>query len=251
MTTDEEHNRRDDEKTKSDIEKYGLTVIAVEASDYLPSFAYSTGLWGNYKHPEIISFGLTVETLHTIINDVADLIKDGHVIETGKNYPDIFSNGRAEFLSVDKRNLGDYFGNAIDFYKSREFPALQLVWTDRKDKFPWETDFEEEFIYRQPLLDRNAEFKFREPKNVAAFTTRQWLELKTPITNVVHDEEGDWQFLTGDQLQEDIKIVALEQLVLGDLTLNEIFDLEYGEEATRDYVGGKWTRRKVEYESED
>ena len=251
MTTDKEHNCRDEQKTRSDIEKYGLTVIMLEATDYLPSFAYSIGLWEKYKHPEIISFGLTVKTLHAIINDVADLIKDGQIIESGKNYPDIFSNGRAEFLSVDKRNLSDYFGYAIDFYNSREFPALQLVWTDRKDKFPWEADFEEEFMYKQPLLDRNAEFKFREPRNVTAFTTRQWLELKKPITHVVHDEEGDWQFLTGDQLQEDIKIVALEQLVLRDVTLNEIFDLEYGEEATRDYVGDKWTRKKVEYGSEE
>jgi hypothetical protein len=248
MTTDEEHNCRNEHKTRSDIEKYGLAVIMLEATDYLPSFAYSIGLWEKYKHPEIISFGLTVKTLHAIINDVADLIKGGQIIETGKNYPDIFSNGRAEFLSVDKRNLSDYFGYAIDFYNSREFPALQLVWTDRKDKFPWETDFEEEFTYRQPLLDRNAEFKFREPRNVTAFTTRQWLDLKKPITHVVHDEDGDWQFLTGDQFQEDALIVALEQLILRDKTLNEVFDLEYGEEAKRDFIGGKWTRTKVESE---
>jgi len=251
MLTDKNHNCRDDQKTKSDIEKYGLTVIMVEATDYLPSFAYSTGLWEKYKHPEIISFGLAVKTLHTVINDVADLVRGGQIIKTGKNYPDIFSNGRAEFLNVDKRNLTDYFGYAIDFNNSREFPALQLVWTDQNNKFPWENDFEEEFIYKQPLLDRNAEFKFREPKNLATFTTRQWIELKKPITHVVHDEEGDWQFLTGDQLQEDIKIVLLERLVLADKTLNEIFDLEYGEEATRDYIGDKWTRRKVEYESEE
>lgn len=251
MTSDKEHNCRDEEKTRSDIEKYGLTVIMLEATDYLPSFAYSIGLWEKYKHPEIISFGLTVKTLHAIINDVADLIKDGQIIETGKNYPNIFNNGRAEFLSVDKRNLSDYFGYAIDFYNSREFPALQLVWTDRKDKFPWETDFEEEFTYKQPLLDRNAEFKFREPRNVTAFTTRQWLELKKPITHVIHDEDGDWQFLTGDQFLEDAIIVALEQVILRDKTLNEVFDLEYGEEAKRDHIGGKWTRTKVEIESDD
>lgn len=249
-TTDNEHNCRDDQKTNSDIEKYGLTVIMIEATEYLPSFAYSIGLWKKFEHPELISFGLTTKTLHAIINLAADIVRDGQTIETEKTYTDFFETGKSEFVTVDKRNIRDYFGYAIDFYNTIDFPALQLVWTDRNNKFPWDEGFEEEFIYKQPLLDRNADFKFREPKNVAAFTTRQWLELRKPILRVVHEDDGDWQFLTGDQMPEDIRIVALEQLVLRDKTLNEIFDLDYGEAADRDSIGGQWTRSKVEDEEE-
>jgi len=251
MTTNSDHNCRDDQRTISNIEKYGLSVIIIEGSNYLPSFAYSIGLWQKFKHPEIISFGLTTKTLHGIINDVAELVKAGQKIETGKTYDDFFENARSEFVKVDPRNLSDYFGYAMDFYNSTDFPALQLVWTDRKDKFPWENDFEEEFVCKQPLLDRNAEFKFREAKNLATYTTRQWLELRRPILRVVHELDGDWQFLTGDQLLEDIRIVALEQLVLRDATLNEVFDLEYGEAAEREFIGGQWTRNKVENEDDN
>jgi hypothetical protein len=250
MTTEEKHNCSDDNRTVSDIEKFGLSVIIIEATDYLPSFAYSIGLWQKFKHPEIICFGLRNQTLHSVINDVADIVKSGQTIEANKIYNDFFENSRAEFLKVDKRNLDNYFGKAIEFYDSKEFPALQLIWTDREDRFPWETGFENEFIYKQPLLDRNADFKFREVKNLATFTTRQWIEQQKPILRVVHDSDGDWQFLTGDQLQEDIKIVALEELVLRDKTLNEIFDLEYGEAAEREFIGGKWTRNKVEDDEE-
>ena len=56
------------------------------------------------------------------------------------------------------------------------------------------------------------------------------VRLRKPILRVVHEHDGDWQFLTGDQMQEDIKIVALEQLVLRDKTLNDVRDLEYGED---------------------
>jgi hypothetical protein len=124
------------------------------------------------------------------------------------------------------------------------------VWTDRFDHFPWDADFEEEFIFKQPLLDRNVDFKFREEKNLAIFTTRQWLELSKPILRVIHEIDGDWQFLTGDQMAEDIKIVALEQLILCDKTLNEVFNLGYGEAAERDAIGGQWTRTKIENEVE-
>jgi len=239
------HYCRDHQRTVSDIEKFGLSVILIQATDYLPSFAYSIGLWQKFDHPEIICFGLSTETLHSLINDVAEMVKNGGTIEAGKQYPDFFESGGAEFIMVDGRNLPDYFGTAIDFYDSSVFSALQLVWTDRNNKFPWDEGFEKEYVYKQPLLDRNAEFKFREASNLGVFTTRQWLEEQRPILYVVHDEDGDWQFLTGDQVPEDIKIVALKELILRDPTLNQVFDLEYGEEAKRDFVGGKWTRVSV------
>lgn len=240
----------DNSQTISDIDKFGLSIIIIEASDYLPSFAYSIGLWQKFQHPEIICFGLRIETLHSLINDVATLIRKGIKIETKKTYAEIFENNKAEFLKVDQWNLTNYFGAAISFYNDNTFPALQLIWTDRNNKFPWESDFEEEFIFKQPLLDRNADFKFREVKNLATFTTRQWLENKQPILQVVHDIDGEWQFLTGDQMPNDIKIVALEQLILRDKTLNEVFDLEYGEQAKREFIGGQWARFEVEYDED-
>ena len=240
--TDQIHNCRDDDKTKSNIEKYGLTVIILEATGYLPAFAYSIGLWKTFKHPEIICLGLTTKNLHALINDVAELIKQGQIITSNKIYDNFFNNSDTQFIKVDKSYLTHYFGTAINYYNSEQFPALQFVWTDRKNKYPWDIDFEEEFKYRQPLLDRSVDFKFREEKNLGIFTTRQWLELEKPILRVIHDGDGDWQFLTNDQMPDDIKLVALEQMTLKDITLNEIFDLDYGEEAERKFLGAEWTR---------
>lgn len=238
-------------KTKLNIDKFGLQVIMVNSTSYSPSFAYSIGLWKTYNHPEIICFGLPNDLGHAIINDVAEIIKRGARIQTGEDYTDIFKDSRATFLQVDKRNVEDYFGVASEHYMGEQFEAIQLIWTDTNNKFPWEENFEEKFLHTQPLLDRNAEFKFGEAQNLATFTTRQWLELREPILRVVHDHDGDWQFLTGDQMPEDIKTVALEQLVLRDKTLNDVFDLNYGEAADRDSIGGPWTRSKVEKEKEE
>jgi hypothetical protein len=230
------------ERTVLNIKKFGLQVIMVSSNGYNPSFAYSIGLNQTYDHPEIICFGLPNDLGHAILNDVNEIIRQQGPIKAGKEYDSIFKDGRATFLEVDDRNIEDYFGVAIEYYKEKKVKALQLIWTDRNDKFPWEENFEETFAYSQPLLDRNVNFKYREPKNLAVFTTRQWLDLRKPILRVVHEEDGDWQFLTGDQEPEDIKVVALEQLVLRDKTLNEVFDLNYGEAADRDSINGQWTR---------
>jgi hypothetical protein len=239
------------EKTKYNIEKYGLQVLSISASDYLPAFSYSIGLLKSYQQPELICFGLSTGLMHTLINDVATLMRQGEKIEPRRNYDSIFANSDAQFLQVDARNVPDYFRLALKYYQLDQIPAMQLVWTDRQNRFPWDVGFEEEFVYKQPLLDRNADFKFREPTNLGIFTTRQWLDLDQPILRVVHDHDGDWQFLTGDQVPSDVRIVALEQLVLRDATLNEVFNLDYGEAADRSMVGSRWTRSKVEEEEED
>lgn len=236
---------------KKDIEEYGLHVVMIPASDYLPSFAFSIGLVERYGHPEVICFGLPQQTAHTVVNGIAEMVKEGQVLQPYADNHDIFEGGRATFLPVDPRNLRDYFGSAIHYYGHADFPALELIWTDRQGRYPWEEEFEEDFEYIQPLLDRNAEFKFREPRNLGVFTSRQWLEEGKPILTVAHDHEGDWQFLTGDEMDGDGRLVALEQLILRDETLNDVFDLEYGEIAERSHVGGEWERAEFEAEEAD
>ena len=250
MIDPKEHKHFDEQKLYADIENFGWTVLLMPETDYLPSFAYTVGLWESYKHPELISFGLTTKTLQLILNDACEIIKSGQIIEINKSYDDFFENSKTEFIKVDNKNIVDYFGNAINYYDAQDFPALQLIWTDRNNNFPWDKDYEEEFKFKQPLLDRNTNFKFREEKNLGIFTTRQWLELDKPILRVVHDNDGDWQFLTGDQMPDDIKLVALEQMTLKDKTLNEVFNLDFGESAEREFIGGHWTRMETQDDEE-
>src|SRR5690242_4388651 len=152
--TDKEHKcvDRSDllEKTKLNIEKFGLQVIMVSSTSYSPSFAYSIGLSETYKHPEIICFGLPDKLGHEIINDVAEIIKRGKKFTAGENYTDIFKDSKATFLNVDKRNVEDYFAVALEHYGNEQFETLQLIWTDRNNRFPWEENFEEKFLHSQP-----------------------------------------------------------------------------------------------------
>lgn len=161
------------ELTKRNVEKFGLQVIMVSSTSYSPAFAYSIGLWETYSHPEIICFGLPDNLGHEIINDVAEIIKGGEELKIGKIYYEIFEQSKTTFLKVDQENIVDYFGAALNYYGNNNFDALELIWTDRNDRFPWEEYFEEEFVFQQPLLDRNADFKFPEPRNLTSFTIRQ------------------------------------------------------------------------------
>src|SRR6476661_812524 len=116
MDTEKEHNciSKDEllVQIKTNIDRFGLQVIMVSGCDCSPSFVYSIGLFETYNQPEILCFGLPKDLGHEIIKDVAELIRNGEIIKTYINYDNIFKDGRVEFLPVDDRNIGDYFGAA-------------------------------------------------------------------------------------------------------------------------------------------
>ena len=57
-----------EQQIKECIEEFGWFVGMFESTNNEPSFAYTIGLWKTFSHPEIISFGLPIETLQTILN---------------------------------------------------------------------------------------------------------------------------------------------------------------------------------------
>lgn len=219
-------------------------LLNLKQQNTCPLLPTHIGLWKNYKHPELIVFGLTPDTLHSILNIAGEIAKEGRQLVLNQESDELFKKSKAFILEVNHSNLEDYFGYAI-WFNGGEFPAYQIVWTDRNHHFPWEEEFEAEFIYRQPLLDRNTDFKYREEKNLGVITNRHFIEEGNPILYVEHDEEGDWIFLTGDEwLSSDARLICLEEVIELDKSLNQLFDLDYGEFAQRESPNEKWVRSK-------
>lgn len=232
----------------ADIENHGCHIVLVESDDYLPAFAYTIGLFPNYHHPEIICFGLAPEVLKTLLKDAQKLIKQGKKLIPGYLFPEILKGFNAQFLRVDPVYYPDYFGLAQQFYKNRNFPALQLVWPDKQHKFPWETGFNADLKFNQPLLDRNTDFKFQEERETRAFTTKQVLAGQA-ISYVYHNENGDWQFMSDSKPNaKDARIVCLEDITRLDPTVNDIYYLPFGWYAWRNSRAEKWVTEKLSEE---
>jgi hypothetical protein len=71
---------------------------------------------------------------------------------------------------------------------------------------------------------------FADELNTAAFICSHVLENDRPVHHVVHDSDGAWQFLCGDDHEyEDARIVCLACIVSRDLQgLPELADLPLG-----------------------
>lgn len=241
-----EHDHQAEQDIKRIVEDHGWYVALFEEEDGLPSFGYTIGLWKTFKHPEIIVFGLPVDVLGALLNLGGDLVKAGEVIKKDITYSNILTEMPVAFRPVHPDNMQDYFGYGMDFYQHKPFPALQLFWPDEQAAFPWEVHFDEDLRLYQPHLYEVIDLKFPEQRNVAAFVDKRIFKEDKPIVHVIHEQEdGSWQFLTGEPVTEhDIMIVALEEVVKKDPSLNELFKLPAGYYATRRSVGDDWLIRE-------
>ena len=241
---EEEHIRHNDATEQAiiaNVERYGCHIALLDPDNYLPGFAYSIGLFKTYRHPEIICFGMKRDVMGWCINHARDRIRDGEILTTGRLYSGFLEGYDVAFLLVDKAYYQDYLGYAGWFNDNAfDFPALQLVWPDKQHRFPWDDAFNPDWKFKQPLLDRNTDFKFYEERNLGVFTTKQAFN-RSPILFVYHNDDGDWQFHTSaDPDPGDAVLVCLEDITKLDPTINELFHLQPGWHAWRETAMDKW-----------
>jgi hypothetical protein len=144
-----------DERIFRNVREHGCHIVGV--GDGNPAFAFSIGLYVNYGHPEVITFGLGYNTATTIINDVRDRVAAGHKFADGDISDDFLQNGyKVAFWKVPIEAYREYLGTAIWFYweSPRPFPCLQIIWQDAVRRFPWEAECDPGVKADQPLLKR-------------------------------------------------------------------------------------------------
>ena len=90
------------------------------------------------------------------------------------------------------------------------------------------------------FLKKNA-FPFRDKPNTAVITCVHVLEEKRPILRVVHDEDGDWQFLCGAGHDVDeARVIALDEAYELDPSVGQLAKLGYGRSADRADANSNW-----------
>jgi len=255
MTSTEDHSAHDAEAKKAiteNIEKYGCHLALLSPTDYLPGFAYSIGLYQKFQHPELICFGLDQNVLGAVLNHARDLIQAGERLVPGVEYAGFLEGYGVQFTEVDPDYYPNYVGYGCWYYgPSLNFPLYQLVWPDKQHHFPWDDAFNPNWKRKQPLLDRNTDFKFYEERNLGVYTTRQAFN-GDPILYVSHNADGDWQFHTTESPDlGDAMLVCLEELTRLDPTLNDIYHLDYGWRAWRASKEAAWEWEEDSREDED
>ncbi len=141
-----------DEAEKSfvaEIKEHGWFRTSVFGDDDGPGFSFTTGFWVNGRQPEVIIFSTKIEIAHDVFWDLFRDAKAGRALPIAKRTEGVFGNLPAYAFRVAKRHYADFLGWSRWFYGGNEFSCLQIVWPDRAGVFPWEADFDPEFVSDQ------------------------------------------------------------------------------------------------------
>jgi hypothetical protein len=89
---------------------------------------------------------------------------------------------------------------------------------------------------------------FADDLNTAVFTTKFVLSFDSPILYAYHfDEDGAWQFSGSEEcVDEDYRIITLEEMINIDSSILNIADLSFGYYAYRNDKASEWIVQKIE-----
>lgn len=90
--------------------------------------------------------------MHTIINNLADDIKNGKRYDAYTWSPDVLDDFECYFIEVDKANYDRYVNLDLWLYQGNNFPLLQCVYPTTKGIYPWEDAWPANIKKLQPLL---------------------------------------------------------------------------------------------------
>jgi hypothetical protein len=137
----------------SAVGEHGWAISGRHGDEAAPPWAYSVGMWLTCQVPELVLCGLPVENAATIINAIGARIADGADFGPDDVLDDICPAPLA-FRPVEPgwRATGGLLAVSDTFYGMVRPPYLQVVWSDKNGRFPWEPGFQSAFDQLQPLL---------------------------------------------------------------------------------------------------
>jgi hypothetical protein len=140
------------QRVRADIAHYGWHVGKIPGDDRAPAWAFTIGLEASFQHPEVVVFGLDLETAHRLLNQVGLLVKQRGGFKDGERAAGVLERHTVVFRRVAPRWNPVFLGNVAWFYENEAVPALQCFWPDAAGRHPWDEGFDDSLRALQPLL---------------------------------------------------------------------------------------------------
>ena len=245
------------------VARRGWGVVSVPAEGRRPAYAFTVGLWHSFSHAEAAVFGRDEGEMVRWLDTVGGQVEAGRMLHPDRQGDDVLGpveargSGGVPRMVYPRPALASWhrhlFGPALAFYRGQPVPMLQLVWPDDHGVLPWEPGCADECLGAQPWLwDRVTAapappgWPFPVSPDALVLTTKAIAFDGAPVAGVVHDEEGEWQFLDDPAVDmEDLTIVHLAHVMSARPELGVVGDLPAGFEAWLDKSGG-WSREPLD-----
>jgi len=140
-----------DEELRTDVEQHQWVVLKVDA-ETTADYGYSVGLTRSFGHPELVVVGLDDDTMQDLINEIGDAVAGGAAFRDGSTSPDFLEGYDVTFRALPPSMRATHFAWADRFYGEGDFSVLQVVYPDRRGRWPWDPAVAADFRKGQPIL---------------------------------------------------------------------------------------------------
>jgi hypothetical protein len=130
------------QQTKDLVSEGHVLPMYIAGSSASDSFSYSLGFLQHCNHPELITFGLPLDTTKIVFHLCRKWIKANGPLPTNKKVSGIAPTFDLWFAKLNQEVVKDYVLMFPLIFPGRALDYLQLVWPDNKNRFPWEADCE-------------------------------------------------------------------------------------------------------------
>ena len=136
----------------ANVAEHGVHVSYILPERGTPGWHFSVGIYASYQQPEVITFGLTHDVGHFVINALARHAREGNSLASDALYPGLLEGVSCTLKPVAPVWYEPLLGVANWFYRGQFFPVMQCVWPDHSQVFPWSSEFPSDWRWAQPLL---------------------------------------------------------------------------------------------------
>ena len=140
-----------DEELRADVEQHQWVVLKV-APDKAAEYGYSVGLTRSFGHPELVVVGLDDDTIQDLVNEIGEAISGGALFRDGDTSGAFLEGYDVTFRALPASLRATHFAWAHRFYGDADFSVLQVVYPDRKGRWPWDPASAADFRKGQPVL---------------------------------------------------------------------------------------------------
>lgn len=154
MSTNPQHTSTDElgNIVLANVNDFGWHCVNVIEDDSHPPWSYTIGFYETWGFPELIVIGRSRATAHYMLNTIADKLDNNERPPLDQPTGNLLTGMKCRFIEVLPRYYSDYVGFARSFYRKRQFPIYQLVWSNGDGQYPWHPSVPKLFKEWQPVL---------------------------------------------------------------------------------------------------
>jgi len=120
---------------------YGCHLVSETPEEGL-TITYTVGLWNSFWHPELVCVGLNPTVARLLVNLYVERVAEG--TPPPLNEPisgGAIAQNQVLFQVCSDEAKAQYLPKAAWFNSGSRFSAIQMIWQDQQQRWPWDDGF--------------------------------------------------------------------------------------------------------------